>query len=294
MEQYQDTLIDLSQAIAQRPDDARVLAHRGETYRLLGRYQEALADFDRTIELKPNYAWAIAHRGETYRLLERYQEALADFDRTNELKPNYAWALAHRGIVYYQMKHYDKALTDLNWAIELKPDYIWALIHQVRTYIMLRRYQEALADFDQVISLDKSSINHWRGERGLILNYLGRYSETITCCEQALLENPDDYVALYSLTVAKICWKGLAETQTEIDKTQAVLQPILKTEARADALYRLGGLAALEDKVDQGLTYLQEAILLDDEALELAYHDPAWSGLADDPRYQLIVSKRII
>lgn len=331
MEQYQDTLIDLSQAIAQRPDDARVLAHRGETYRLLGRYQEALADFDRTIELKPNYAWAIAHRGETYRLLERYQEALADFDRTNELKPNYAWALAHRGETYYLLERYQEALADFDRTIELKPDYVWVLAHRGTiyelkgcyqealadfdraielkpdyawgfarrglTYIAMRCYEEALTDLEQAHALDGTILNPWPGERGQVLNFLGLYIETIACCKQGLETNPDDHIALYSFVVAKARLQGLDEVWEDINSVRVLLQAILQTAtnkaSRACALYRLGGLAALRGEMNQAIHYLQEAISLDNQPLRLARHDPAWLELRTDPSFQALIAETI-
>lgn len=252
MEQYQETLANLSRAIAQNPGDAHTLAQRGETYRLIERYPEALADFNRAIDLKPDYAWAMAHRGETYRLLRCYQEALTDFNCTLELRPDQAWALAHRGVIYELMGCYQEALTDFDRAIELEPDYVWSLVHRGNTYIMMRYYEEALTDLDQAIALDKTIISPWPGERGLLLNFMGRYEETIAGCEQGLRENPADHIAMYSLVVAKVRWKGLTNAQAKIAETRTLLQTVLQRAVnivvRAGTLYRLGGLAALEDR----------------------------------------------
>ncbi|MBI1923677.1 tetratricopeptide repeat protein [Candidatus Poribacteria bacterium] len=295
MEHCEETLATLNRAIERNPDDTRGLAHRGETYRLMGRYQEALADFNRAIELNPNYAWAIAHRGDLYRQTKRAEAALADFNRAIELNSNYAWAIARRGVTY-RLKgrwYLDKALSDLNRAIELKPDYAWAMVHRANVYVMMGRYEEALVDADGAIALDGTIVSHWRGERGLLLNYLGRYAEAIACCEKALQENPDDHIALYSLAVAKACWKGRSEAQAEIDKTQAVLQSLVNTEAHAGALYRLGGLAALQGKTEAALSYLQEAISLEDEPLKIARHDPAWHDQRGHPRFQSLVGETI-
>jgi tetratricopeptide (TPR) repeat protein len=71
------TCPDLHRSI---PEDAWVLAYRGETYQAMERYEEALADFNRAIELDPDLDWAIADRGETFRAMGGY-EALPDFSR---------------------------------------------------------------------------------------------------------------------------------------------------------------------------------------------------------------------
>lgn len=295
MEQHQETLTDLNQAIEQHPDNPRTLAHRGETYYLMGCYEEALADFDRAIELKPDYAWAIAHRGETCYYLERYEDALANFNWALDLEPDYVWGLAHRGVTYYRLQRLEAALTDLNRAIELKPDYAWAIHCRANVYVALKCYEQALADADRTNDLDKTFVAHWAGERGMLLNYLGRYSETIADCQPALQEDPNDYFALYSLTVAVALSKGGAQAQTKIKMAQSVLQSLINIDEPGLIVYRLGGLAALEGEVKQALNYLQEAVSLHHEPIETARHDPAWVDLHTDPRFQtLILEKEVI
>ncbi|HMN27765.1 MAG TPA: tetratricopeptide repeat protein [Caldilineaceae bacterium] len=291
--EYAETLAETSQAENHEPADARSFAQRGECHRQRGSYAEALADFDRAIELRPNYPWAIARRAETFRLMGCYERALADFDCAIERMPDYAWALAHRGAAYWQIGCHQEALADLNWAIVLTPDYAWALVYRTDIYISMRQYEEALANADRAIALDETIVSHWRGERGLILNFLGRYAETIACCEQALQQNPHDYIALYSLVVALVSRQGWAANQAMINKTRLLLQGVEGApRTRAAALYRLGGLAALQGKHDQALCHLQAATLLDEEPGEIARHDPAWDNLREDGRFQKLTAAK--
>jgi len=294
MKQFEENLANLNRDIKQNPDNAWALAHRGETYRLMERYQEALMDFNRCIELDSTYAWAIARRGETYRLMEDYDKALADFSRAIELTPTYAWAIAHRGATYRFMGkcYYDKALADFNRAIELTPTYAWALAYRALIHELLNRYEETLADFDRALALDDTLFNNPLSKRGLLLSYCGRYAEAIACCQQALLENPDDHFALYNVAVFKACWQGLAEARADVRKAHAALLSVVNTEARGIALYRLGGLAALEGRTEQALNYLEEAILLENETIEYACHDLAWLDLRSEPRFQSLIAVR--
>jgi tetratricopeptide (TPR) repeat protein len=291
MECYQDTLAELNRAIEQNPDDTRAIAQRGETYRQMAHVEAALADFDRAIELNPNYAWAITHRGETYYQMKRYEEALDDFNRAVELNPDYIWAIAHRGVTYEYMRRCEEALSDLNQVIELNPNYAWAIAHRGRTYEIMRRYEEGLEDFDRAIALDETIIPRWRSERGLLLSFLKRYAEAIEYYEQGLKENPHDYFALYGIVVAKTCWKGLAETQAQINEVRAVLLSVVNAQARSDALYGLAGLAALESKADQAFKFLQQAVSLDNHRAETALHDLVWLDLCDDPRFQSLTDE---
>jgi tetratricopeptide (TPR) repeat protein len=291
MARYEETLTNLERTIAQNPTHAWAIAHRGEVHCLRGRYEQALSDFDRAIALDPTYTWAIAHRGETYHRMGRYEQALSDFDRAIDLDPHYAWAVAHRGVTYRRLKRHQEALGDFDRAIQLWPDYAWALLHRANVYVATRRYEAALADVNRIVTLDCTIIPHWQGERGLLLNYLGRYAETIKSCRQALREDSADHIAWYSLATARACWKGRAVAQADIDRARAALLPALETGVRALVLYRLGGLAALEGRVDQALDYLREAIPLHVEPVELARHDPAWLGLRADARFRSLISE---
>ena len=285
-----ETLSDINRSIEQNPDDAKALAHRGENHRLTGHFEAALDDFNRVIALEPDYAWAIAHRGETYYLMKRYQEAFADFNRAIELNPDYNWAIAHRGASYHRLNYYQQALVDFNQAIEQNPNYAWAIFYRGTIYALMNRYEEALVDSDNAIALDQTLIPNWPGERGLLLSYLGRYAEAISCCEQGLEGKPDDYITLYTLAVVKARWKSLTEAQKEINKTQALLEALVNMSICASVLYRLGGLAAIQGDSDQALNYLQEAISLENEPLELARRDLAWLDLRDHPRFKSLIS----
>jgi len=293
MGQAASTIAELSQRIGQNPNDARSLAHRGEIYQSTGCYAEALADLDRAIELNADYTWAIARRGETFCLLQQYEQALADFDRALALNSNYLWALAHRAVVYRWQGRCAEALTDLCRVIELKPDYGWALVHRGNIYIGLRRYQEALIDFERVATIDSTIVDHWNGEYGLLLNYVGQYAKTITICAHELHAYPDDHIAFYSLVVAQVFASGLAQTQLNMARLLELLQNKLQyntdKKLQAGILYRLGGLNALQRANMQALDYLQAAILLDNEPKEIARHDPAWTDLRGDTNFRTII-----
>jgi tetratricopeptide (TPR) repeat protein len=293
MECYLQKLAEFEQAIAQTPEDARAIAHRGEIYRLMARHQEALVDFNRAIELKPSYYWAIAHRGEVYYQIKQYQKALSDFDRVIKLSPN-PWNIAHRGATYTRLKRYQEALSDLNLAIESKPDYAWALINRCQVYALEEDYELALVDFDHAIAIDKDIICHWQGERGLLLNYLGRYDETIQCCNVALQKYPDDYITLYSLAVALVRHNKETEARSIIAQAKRILESLMRLDnidKLAGIIYRLAGLAALENQTEIAWRYLKAAIPLHYEPIELARRDPAWLNLHTDANFVLLISQ---
>ncbi|MGA9380294.1 MAG: tetratricopeptide repeat protein [Phormidium sp.] len=294
MKDYQEKLAILNKVIAENPYDVGAIARRGEIYRLMKQYELSIADFNLAIKQNANYFWAIAHRGESYRLMKCYPEALADFNLAIELNHNYAWAFAHRGVTYRFMgkSYYENALADFNQAIQLESNYAWALAYRARIYDLLRRYEEALVDFERAIALDQTLFDDWQTERGMLYSYCGRYSEAIACCQEALQINPNNCFALYNIAVFKTRWQGLTKAQLDINIAKSALLSSLNSELlRGIALYRLGGLAAIENKTEEALNFLQEAILLTQEAIEFAPHDIAWLELRDHPRFQHLIAE---
>jgi tetratricopeptide (TPR) repeat protein len=249
------------------------------------------------VDQTPEQARRLARQGERHRLLGNDEAALADFNQAVNLKPDYAWALAHRGLLYKQRGKLQVALADFSRAIDLKPDYAWAFIHRANLWMMIQDYEQALADLDQALSFNQTIIPRWQGERGLILNALGRYAETMNCCQPALRADPADYVALYSFVVARVLVIGPVEARPELSQAQRVLQTLLHTaadnETRAGLLYRQAGLAALQGDRPSALASLQQAVFLDDEPGEIARHDPAWQSLRLDPDFQSLITKSI-
>lgn len=294
MEAYQDKLAELNRILEPNSQDTWAYAKRGVIYHQLEQYDNALADFSRAIQLSPTYAWAYAQRGETHYLLNCYEEALADFNQAIALKPNSARVLAHRAVVHYRRRDgqldYDQALADLTQAIKLKPDYAWALMQRANLYIIMSRYKKALADADQAHALNEKIIPYWIGERGLLLNYLERYAETISSCQQAVQEDPSDYFALYSLAVARALSEGVAQAQPDILRARVVLNGVMKEKECGLVIYRLAGLAALEGQTSQALDYLEEAIPLHAEPITLARHDPVWLNLYSNWRFNALTA----
>ncbi|MEM7129233.1 MAG: tetratricopeptide repeat protein [Chloroflexota bacterium] len=292
MKQYEDKLTVLSQAIQLNPKGAKIIARRAETYRLMACYREAISDFNCAIELVPKYVWAFAHRGESYCQMGCFHKALEDFNQAIELDPSYTWALAHRGVVYRLLEDYEKALTDFTQAINLNPDYAWAFAYRARTYELLYQYERTLADFDQAISLNETLFDDWLIKRGMILSYLGNYSEAIACCLQVLEDDPNDYCALYNLTVFKVRNQGLLKSKADVDRAKSKLLSAENSIPQGTISYRVGGLAALQGKRGQAMNCLEIAISLDSpEAIEYAPHDTAWLDLWSDSHFLSLIAR---
>jgi tetratricopeptide (TPR) repeat protein len=197
MKRYEEALTDLTRSIELKPDYEWNIASRGGIYQQMKRYEEALTDLTRAIELKPDYIWAIASRGETYRRLGHYEDALVDFNRAIALKSDYAWAIASRGETYRRLGHYENALVDFNCAIALKPDYVWAIASRGETYRQMGHYQKAVIDLTCAIELKPDYV--WAiASRGETYRWMGHYREGLADFNRAIGLEPSHNWSHYS------------------------------------------------------------------------------------------------
>lgn len=193
-----DSLVAYDRALALRPHDPYVLAHRGRVLRRLGRPAEAVSSYSRALELLPNNAIVLAWRAHALRKLGREQEALADLDRAYALEPQDIEVLKFRSqLLRYHGREAEadelsRAQLELhNRALSMTPNDPFHLSGRSGALGDLARYDEALADEESVALLwpDDPDV---LGSLGWILMRLRRYEEALAYVNRALSITPDD------------------------------------------------------------------------------------------------------
>jgi tetratricopeptide (TPR) repeat protein len=84
---YNDAIIEYTQAIQLKPDDAVVYNDRGIAYLALRQYSQAIEDFTEAIRLKPDLAGAYNDRGNAYGLCTSINKRLQTIRRRCVLNP---------------------------------------------------------------------------------------------------------------------------------------------------------------------------------------------------------------
>ena len=79
--QWDQTIAECTEAIAQDPTLAIAYNNRGRSYNSIGQQQRAIDDFNKAIQLKPDYVRAYSNRGNAYVKLSQYQRAIEDYDK---------------------------------------------------------------------------------------------------------------------------------------------------------------------------------------------------------------------
>jgi tetratricopeptide (TPR) repeat protein len=153
--EYKEAIAYYDEAIALRPDNARIYYQRGMCYYNLEDYEQAIADLNRAIEMGYTgydaYDNPYNYLGWNYLYLNDYEQSIDSFTKAIEDHPN-AQHFTYRGWANYFQGDYDQALQDLDQAIALNPN-SYSLIRRADVYAALGDPQQATADLERALSI---------------------------------------------------------------------------------------------------------------------------------------------
>ncbi|GMH91140.1 hypothetical protein TrST_g1711 [Triparma strigata] len=92
---------------------------QAEAYFNLKSYYESLRDVDNSLALRPDFVEALCCRGATHNALGNFTVALSDLDSCLKLRANYAMALRQRGICLCCLKKFAASARDLRKAVKM-------------------------------------------------------------------------------------------------------------------------------------------------------------------------------
>lgn len=186
----EEALVEITAALAIRPDDPDALLNHANMLKTLNRPGEALAGFGRALAVRPNWPQALNNRGTVLQALGRFEEALADYDAALAVSPDYVEALNNRGSALQDLKRPAEALESYDRALRLAPQYAGAFNNRGSALLDLRRFADALGCFDRALTIkpqDAEALNN----RGNALQGLMRYDEAVASYDRALEIRPD-------------------------------------------------------------------------------------------------------
>ena len=199
---YREAIVDFSQAIRLKPDDAVYHFARGFAKAGLRQHTAAIDDYDAAIRLEPDAANTYYNRGVVKADLEQYTAAINDYDTAILLKPDYANAYYKRGNAKENLGQHAAAINDYDTAILFKDDYTEAYLNRGAVKGKLGEHAAAIDDFDTVIQRNPDYANAYYN-RGNAKYNLGQHAATINDYDIAILRNSDYAKAYYNRGIAE-------------------------------------------------------------------------------------------
>ncbi len=258
----------LVRELAYLPAGSAALVQQGLIAVQAGEFAAAAILFGRAVEAdsmnleaRRQLALAQVDAGQIALAQDAYEELLALDPTRTSARLELAQLLAGRG-------RPAEAISHLIRATELAPDYKQA--HYQLALLLDRegRPDEALTRYDRVLALDPDYAEA-ATRRAASLAVLGDAVEAIRILEARISAAPSDAAALQALSVVLRQQNRLAEARTTLERALALggFAPVDEARLRTE----LGGIFAIEGRLQSALTHLRAAVRLDPGRAETSF-----------------------
>ena len=153
----QARLAILQELAGQRPDDAPVQFHLGNTLYDLGQLDGAIAAYRKAIELDGQLLGAHVNLGSALDESGKLEEALAAYEVALTVDDTDARLLCNVGGVYFQKRRIDRALDYFQKALEADPQSQLAHYNMAILFADAEIYREAIAEWEAAVAIDANS-----------------------------------------------------------------------------------------------------------------------------------------
>lgn len=178
----------------QRPE---IFNNLGALYIDQGRYEDAVLNLTQALALRPNYFMALLNRAVALSQQGKFGQALVDFAKAEKLDKQSALLYLNRGLAQYAAGYYGGAVDDYTEMTFLEPENPRPYLERGRAFIKMGYFQNAMEDFQQAIALrpDYAMPYYYAAE---LLFSRGDTEQAIAYAERAKALAPN-YTAVYEM-----------------------------------------------------------------------------------------------
>ena len=155
MDNFDDALADLNEAVRLAPDEVDPYFNRGAILEQKQQYEAAIDDYNKAIELDPDEAIAYHNRGNAYGSLGNWKQAVKDYEKATELDPRFAWAAESYALALYQNGDIDKGIQRMKSVVRKYPLFADARVALTAMLWGNKQFGEAESNWVSANGLDK-------------------------------------------------------------------------------------------------------------------------------------------
>lgn len=186
---------NLKELQAKFPNDSKVFFLKGMLDYIKKDYNQSIINLTQAIALNPKFVNAFIARSTTHATLENYEKAIIDQTKAINLEPNNIDFLSNRAYFYSENKQFAESLNDVKTKILLQPNNITNYLEAVIVCKKIDQSYNADVFFQQALS--SKTINKNKVEK-LFADYLldnSRFQEAEIKYKNALATNEKDFNA---------------------------------------------------------------------------------------------------
>jgi serine/threonine-protein kinase len=248
-------------------------------------YPKAREAFDRALAIDSNLVEPRVRMIYVDLIEGRTVEARKEMRRLLRLAPNEPSVHSVAAYVYRLSGQYDRALEQWDQYLKISPaDVVFACHNRARIYIYQHNLAKAEAEVARGLVFEA---NHplLRVYEAVVAFYKGDVDKATEELEKVLARNPD----LHSYKVfLSLCYLRQGDADRAYESIDE--RVIASADADQDTAYRLASMYAIGNRPDDAIEWLERAVAMGNENYPWFASNPAWEGLADEPRFVAILA----
>jgi tetratricopeptide (TPR) repeat protein len=250
---YEDAAGQYKKVLEQDPKNDRARFYLGTNLAEMKKFGEAEASFRELLRIEPDNFMGNFYLARILVEMKRYDEAEIEFRKILSQRPDAASILIDLALLYEQQEKIPQAIETYKKLIDISPQNIQTLIRLGHIYLRQQLLDEAQNTFLAVLKLDPSNREALIA-LGLLSLEQGNHEQAITKFLSLLQKSPKDIRLIYMLGAAY-------EEAGNYDKAIETLKQIpYSSDQFADTQIRIGFMLKKQQKTDEAIVFLQDAI----------------------------------
>jgi predicted TPR repeat methyltransferase len=241
-------------AIKKEPNSATFHNSLGNVYRQSGQLDLAIEQYQTALKLQPDSPSVNNNLGILYHRQNKLDEAIKCYQMAIALKPDYADAYFNLSTVLTAQQKFAEARAQLELALKFQPEHPQAHAHLGQLLLQENRPREAAAHFEERLRLDPGHAETHH-QLAVALTQLNQLDQAIAQYEETLKLDSNHGEALHNLG-------ALYLTQRNPEMALRCYLRLLTVQPDLDTYYNLGVIFSYQDRHNEAIGYLQEALRL--------------------------------
>lgn len=255
---FEEARIPLTTALALEVDSPSFHNSMGNVEKHLGNTEQAIYHYEQA--LKSPLASSAVHNnlGTLFQQKREWDKAQDCYERAIELRPDYADAHYNLSTVLTEQGKYLDAITHLKLTIEHQAEHAQAHTHLAQLLLQQQQTDEAIVHCEARLKIDPDHAETHH-QLAVALTQQDRWEEAIFHYQKTLTLKPDHDEALHNLG-------ALYVVQKKPELALPCYLRLLEFHPSFDAYYNIGVIYLYQDRHEDAIQYLNEALRLEPDS----------------------------
>jgi len=252
---FKEALMPLHAALILEPESPSFHNSLGNVEKHLGHTEQAIFHYEQALKSPLASSAVYNNLGTLFQQKKQWDKACGYYRKAIEIRPDYADAHYNLSTILTEQGQYSEAIDHLTFTLQHQAEHAQAHTHLAQLLLQQQRPEEAIVHCEQRLKTDPDHIETHH-QLAVALTQQNRWEEAIFHYERTLALKPDHDEALHNLG-------ALYVVQRKPELALPCYLKLLEFHPDFDAYYNIGVIYLYQDRHDDAIQYLNEALRLE-------------------------------